>query len=75
MGNSLRRYRQLCHVERLVFAVRHQSGYEFTGAAGHRGHAAVLLGRRVQRGHGVFVRGAGAGGIPQEPPQKAGGAH
>ena len=39
------------------------------------GHAAVLLGRRVQRGHGVFVRGAGAGGIPQEPPQKAGGAH
>ncbi|EKC48005.1 hypothetical protein LEA_19091, partial [human gut metagenome] len=39
------------------------------------GHAAVLLGRRVQRGHGVFVLGAGAGGIPQEPPQKAGGAH
>ena len=63
------------HLCRTVLAVHHQPGHEFTGAAGHRGHAAVLLGRRVQRGHGVFVRGAGAGGIPQEPPQKAGGAH
>lgn len=63
------------HLCRTVLAVHHQPGHEFTGAAGHRGHTAVLLGRRVQRGHGVFVRGAGAGGIPQEPPQKAGGAH
>lgn len=63
------------HLCRTVLAVHHQPGHEFTGAAGHRGHAAVLLGRRVQRGHGVFVCGAGAGGIPQEPPQKAGGAH
>ena len=48
------------HLCRIVCAVRHQSGHEPAGFAGHWRNAALFLCRRLQRSDDVSLRGIGS---------------
>ena len=52
--------------------MRHQSGYEFAGAAGHRRHTAVFLGRWVECGYDVSLCRHCAERGHEHPPQPFG---